>query len=152
MQGKLLTNPEIYRVHLIKRSYDERIAPGKTEGFKYPRWSANFFPETHEKMLTQEGAQRNDRCINTHNTHVQKVKDAEDYFQANKRRIFEEQMNPRWAPSKNQCGPLHEFPSDANYLFTKSLLPLDSQPYQSAAFRRTARQVEQFSIEPASII
>jgi hypothetical protein len=117
MRGKILSNPEIYRVNLSKRSYDERLGPGKEEGFRYPRMSANFFPLLNDSMLTAEGRMMNTRSFNTHTKHVDKCTEAEAYFQANKRRIFEERMQPRWAPSKNQCGPLHEFPSDANYLF-----------------------------------
>jgi hypothetical protein len=57
------------------------------------------------------------RSMKSHKDYVQKKKDAEDYFNANKRSIFEAKMMPRWAPSKNQGDLLDEYPSDANYLF-----------------------------------
>lgn len=58
-----------------------------------------------------------ERSVNTHKDYVKKHKEAEDYFNANKRSIFESKMMPRWAPSKNQGDVIDEIPSDANYLF-----------------------------------
>ncbi len=46
---------------LLPRSYDERVAGNHTAGFKYPRWSSNYFPYITEKMMTSDGQERNAR-------------------------------------------------------------------------------------------
>ena len=68
-------------------------------------------------MLTKDGQERNMRSIKCQDAYVAKKKEAEEYFNANKRSIFEGRMAPRWAPTKNQGACLDEYPSDANYLF-----------------------------------
>ena len=70
----------------------------------------------------------------------------------NKRTIFASRMNPRWAPTSNDGGQFYEFGSDPNNFFKKSLMPLDAQPLQTDAFKRTTMQGIQFKNETASII
>jgi hypothetical protein len=52
-------------------------------------------------MLTKDGKDMEDRNVEVHNKYVAKIVADEDYFRKNKRRIFEERMMPRWAPTKN---------------------------------------------------
>jgi len=61
---------------------------------------------------------------------------------------------PRFVYSKNQGENFGTFVSDPNYLFKKSLLPLDKNEgrLQSNAFKRTSPFGEQFKQEVASII
>ena len=55
LKGGVLSNADIYRMNLLPRSYDERVAGAHTAGFKYPRWSSNYFPNITEKMMTKDG-------------------------------------------------------------------------------------------------
>jgi hypothetical protein len=52
-------------------------------------------------MLTKDGREMEERNVAAHNAYVATVVEKEDYFRKNKRRIFEERMQPRWAPTKN---------------------------------------------------
>ena len=70
---------------MSKRSYDERVAEGKDQGFKYPRWSATYFPECTEELLTEPGKAYVTRGIETQNAYVASKKDDYDFFMANKR-------------------------------------------------------------------
>jgi len=62
--------------------------------------------------------------------------------------------DPRWAQTKNQGANLNFFASDPNYLFKKSLFPLDKNEgrIQNHAFKRTQPFGRQFREEVGSII
>ena len=66
---------------------------------------------------------------------------------ANKRQVFAEKMEPRWAPTKNHGANLQDPVSDPNNLFKKSLLPLDAAFLQTDAFKRTTRYGGPFKAE-----
>lgn len=71
---------------------------------------------------------------------------------ANKRTIFAERMEPRFAPPSNDGNCFQEFQSDPNNLYKTTLVPLDKKPLQTEAFKRTTVQGIQFKNETASII
>ena len=112
----------------------------------------NEFTEPSPNLQTIEGRDRMERGIKTHEEYVAKKKAEYDYFMANKRQIFAEKMEPRWAPTKNHGANLQDPVSDPNNLFKKSLEPLDSKPLQTEAFKRTTRQGGAFKAEQSSII
>lgn len=112
----------------------------------------NYFPHPSEELQTQEGKERVERNIAVFEKYVAKKKDEYDYFMANKRSIFADRMMPRWAPASTHGTDFAAFVSDPNYLFRKSLDPLDTKPLQTDAFRRTTRAGEQFKQEVSSII
>ncbi len=62
--------------------------------------------------------------------------------------------DPRWAQTKNQGANLNFFASDPNYLFKKSLLPLDKNKgrIQNHALKRSQPFGRQFREEISSII
>ena len=93
-----------------------------------------------------------ERGIATHEVYVAKKKAEYDYFMANKRQVFAEKMEPRWAPTKNHGANLQDPVSDPNNLFKKSLTPLDATCLQSDAFKRTTRYGSAFKAEQSSII
>ena len=70
----------------------------------------------------------------------------------NKRTIFASRMKPRFAPTSNTGEPFETFVSDPNNLFKKSLAPLDAQPLQEEAFKRTTMGTNAFKNETGSII
>ena len=80
-----LTNAQIARIHILPRSYDERVADIHPRGFKPTSNNANYFPEPAAELQTEEGLDRLGRCTEEHNAYVAKKKDEEDYFVANKR-------------------------------------------------------------------
>ena len=61
-------------------------------------------------------------------------------------------MEPRWAPTTNMGYDFETFVSDPNNLFKKTLDPIDKEPVQPDAFRRTTVQGIQFKNETGSII
>ena len=61
-------------------------------------------------------------------------------------------MKPRWAPASNHGQEFIDVISDPNYLFKSTLEPLDKQPLQADAFRRTTKAPILFKNEQASII
>jgi acyl transferase domain-containing protein len=83
---------------------------------------------------------------------VQTKKDEYEHFMNNKRTIFASRMKPRWAPASTHGKEMNDLISDPNYLFKKSLLPLDEQALQEGAFKRTTRACDQFKQETASVI
>lgn len=148
-----LTNAQVYRVNLLPRSYNEKVDKNlHTNGFKTAGKTAAFFPSAEPSLLTSEGAERLARQTKTFEASVQQKKEEYDHFMNNKRTIFASQMNPRWAPTSNDGQQFYEFGSDPNNLFKKSLMPLDAQPLQTDAFKRTTMQGIQFKNETASII
>ena len=70
----------------------------------------------------------------------------------NKRTIFASRFKPRWAPASNHGRDFIDVISDPNYLFKKTLEPLDKQPVQSEAFKRTTLAPNQFKSEQGSVI
>ena len=58
----------------------------------------------------------------------------------NKRQIFASRMKPRWAPTSNTGEQFENMISDPNNFHKKSLIPLDRQPLQTDAFKRTTVQ------------
>jgi hypothetical protein len=140
-------------MHLLPRSYDERVKTDlHTFGFKTAGNSLNYFPDPSEKLQTKVGRERLKRGLETFNAHVTKQKNDYDYFMANKRSIFASQHAPRWAPSSNKGYEFENFKSDPNNLYKKSLQPLDREPIQKEAFKRSTIQGVQFKNETASII
>ena len=94
----------------------------------------DFMPEATEKLQTKEGKDRLKRVEKTFNEYVQKQKDEHDYYVANKRTIVASKMEPRWAPANNHGYEFTDVISDPNYLFKKSLEPLDKTPLQTKPF------------------
>ena len=148
-----LTNGQLYRVNLLPRSYDEHVDKElHTGGFRMAGKTANFFPHPGLELQTKEGKDRLARAEATFTTYVQKQKDEYDHFMNNKRQIFASRMKPRWAPTSNTGEQLQEMVSDPNNFYKKSLIPLDKQPLQEDAFKRTTTLGNQFKAETASII
>ena len=122
MPTKQLTNAQVYRVNLLPRSYDERVDQTlHPRGFKTAGKTADFFPHASEKLQTQDGRERLQRCEETFNANVKAKKDEFDYFMANKRQIYASRMKPRWAPTSNDGKQFEDFKSDPNNLFKKTL-------------------------------
>ena len=90
--------------------------------------------------------------MQTFNSYVQKKKDEHDFFMNNKRTIYASRMKPRWAPASNHGRDFTDVISDPNYLFKSTLEPLDKEPLQAEAFRRTTKAPILFKNEQASII
>ena len=97
-------------------------------GFKPTSNHGHYFPEPDAKLQTKDGRDRLERCTKTFETYVTKRKDEEEYFQNNKRTIFEARMKPRWAPASTHGQPFQDFMSDPNDLHRTSLEPLDRVP------------------------
>ena len=114
--------------------------------------TANFFKEPSAALQTKDGQQRLERAEKTFNEHVQKRKEEYDYYMANKRQIFASKMKPRWAPTSTMGNEFETFTSDPNNLFKTTLEPIDKQPIQTDAFKRTTVQGIQFKNETGSII
>lgn len=152
---KCLHNSVIYRMNLLPRSYDERVkADVHNKGFKLSSNSIGNFGEVDERFQTKEGRERLLRSISQFNEHTEKHRLAEMHAKENKRHILAARTEKRWAYSKNQGDYLGTFQSDPNYLFKKTLDPLDKTEgrIQTDAFKRTARVGNQFRPEVGSVI
>ena len=126
---------------MLPRSYDERVDKDLHEtGFRVAGKTANEFPNPGAKLQTKVGRERLERAEATFNATVQKKKDDYDYFMNNKRQIFASRMKPRWAPTSNTGEQFENMISDPNNFHKKSLIPLDRQPLQTDAFKRTTVQ------------
>ena len=101
LKAGVLSNPQNYRIHLLPRSYDEKVADIHPTGFKMTSNHCEYLPEPTDKLQTNEGKERLKRAEMTHNAYVTKQKDEYDYFMANKRTIFASRIKPRWAPASN---------------------------------------------------
>lgn len=97
-----LSNANIYRTHLLPRSYDERVKHElHPRGFKMTGKTCKEFPQAGAKLETKVGRERLERAEATFNETVARKKDEYDHFMANKRTIFAERMEPRFAPPAN---------------------------------------------------
>ena len=101
LKATALTNAQNYRVHLLPRSYNEKVADIHPTGFKMTSNHCDYLPTPSDKLQTKEGKERLTRNILAYETHVQKKKDEYDYFMNNKRTIYASRMKPRWAPTAN---------------------------------------------------
>ena len=72
----------------------------------------------------------------------------------NRRSVFASKVEPRWAYSKNSGSELNQLVSDPNYLFKRSLEPLDrsKSSLHPEPFKRTQRTSSQFKQEVASLL
>lgn len=139
---------------MLPRSYQEQVVSPHTRGFKMTSNVGAEFPEPNENLQTVDGKERLQRTIQQHDTYVAGKKEEYDHFMANKRTIFASRFQSRWAPTTIHGNELNGLVCDPNYLFKKSLLPLDHEKdqIQTEAFRRTTRAGLQFKQEQASII
>ena len=147
-----LSNAQIARVHILPRSYDERVADIHQRGFKPTSNVCKEFPLPSDDLQTKDGRERLDRCTETFNNYVNKRKDEDDFFVANKRQIFADRMQPRWAPASTHGQQFEVFVTDPNNLYKTTLEPLDREPLHAEAFKRTTMAASQFKSEQASII
>ena len=54
-----LSNPQVYRINLLPRSYDERVKHElHPRGFKTAGKTANYFPTPEANLQTKDGAER----------------------------------------------------------------------------------------------
>ena len=95
-----LPNPQIYRINLLPRSYDESVDKSlHTNGFRMTGKTANYFPAAEENLLTEVGKERLARGTATFDAFMGKNKAAADYYQNNKRTVLASQYKPLWVPT-----------------------------------------------------
>lgn len=94
------------------------------------------------------------RNVESYLTHSEAARKHEMWLYENRRSVFASKVEPRWAYSKNGGSELNQLVSDPNYLFMKSLEPIDRAKtrLQVDAFKRTQKNSSQFKQEVASII
>ena len=51
-KANVLSNAAYYRIHLLPRSYDERVVHPHEQGFKYPTFASQEFAEPTMKLQT----------------------------------------------------------------------------------------------------
>ena len=58
-KGTCLSNAQIARIHVLPRSYDERVDKSLHScGFKYPTTTGDHFKEATMEMQTKDGKER----------------------------------------------------------------------------------------------
>ena len=151
----MLPNMVIYRMSMVPRSYDERVYTEVHEkGFKLASNSIGEFGSTSAEFLTLLGKDQLERSVHTFNDHCEKHRLREIWEKENKRQILANKVEPRWAYSSNYGSDLSNFVSDPNYLFKKTIGPLNPKEgqLQADAFKRTSIRGSVFRQEVSSII
>eukprot|EP00347_Sterkiella_histriomuscorum_P021855 403332533 len=152
LQGVALSNKEIYRIHLLPRSYDTTIPAGKTEAFKLTSNFGKDFNKDYSKMLTQQGKtiiQNNHKLFNET---VEKKRQEELHYLNNRRQYAEQSIMPKWDPTAFHGTEFSNYEADFAKYHKKSLLPLDKKPLQEKPFLRTGTTTNPFSHTIGSII
>ena len=80
LNAAALSNSQIARMHILPRSYDERVHPIHKFGFKQSGKTAKEFPEPPDNLQTIDGKARLDRCRETFAKYVDGKKNAEEFF------------------------------------------------------------------------
>ena len=102
----MLSNTEIYKINLLPRSYDQRVAEIHDKGYKLTSNSIGEFGQVDGAFYTKEGREQLARNTASFDKHCEEHRRAEMWAKENKRQILAEKHDPRWAYSKNKGGEL----------------------------------------------